>query len=178
MKKNPERERVPQGRRLLLFYFERGTPLIVLLIFMALLFLIWPVEGLAFSTEEELLFFIPKKDFDEFAIIYEHSVMRTEVKDVFALEKGEILLLRTEYQSFGAGLPTEAHESFRQVGDRFINEGINQRIPKIRMRTGKTTDHRLIYNEDVQIAFNDYVEAGSVILIEEKTMTTLESLFY
>ena len=104
--------------------------------------------------------------------------MRTEVKDVFTIEEGEILLLRTEYESFGAGLPTEAFEKFTKVDGRYINEGMDVRIPEIRMRTGKTTNHRLIYNEETLLSFDDFIESGSLILIEEKSMTTLESLFY
>lgn len=166
------------GRRLPLLYFKSSAPFIMLSISMVIIFLVWPVKGLGLSTEEEFLFFIPEKNFEEFAIIYDHSVMRTEVKDVFTLDGGEILLLRTEYQSFGAGLPTEAFESFEKVDGRYINQGIHRRIPQIRMRTGRTTEHRLIYNEESEIYFDEFLEKGALIVIEEKTMTTLESLFY
>lgn len=161
-----------------LFSFKRGIPFILLFAMILALFLIRPVKGIALSMEEDLLFFFPEKDPYEFAIIYDHSVMRTEVKDVFTIEEGEVLLLRTEYESFGAGLPTEAFENFTKVDGRYINEGIYTRIPIIRMRTGKTTNHRLIYNEETTITFDQFVETGSLIFIEEKTMTTLESLFY
>jgi len=172
------REKVPKGGCLPLFYFKRGIPFILLFVTILAIFLIWPVKGLALSTEDDLLFFFPEKDPYEFAIIYDHSVMRTEVKDVFTIEAGEVLLLRTEYESFGAGLPSEAYESFTKVDGRYINEGIHTRIPVIRMRTGKTTNHRLIYNEEILIFFDEFVETGTLLLIEEKRMTTIESLFY
>ncbi len=169
---------MPKQRRLPLFSFKRVIPIIFLLIMILTLFLSWPVKGLVIKSEGEVLLFFPTKELQEFAIIYDHSVMRTEVKDVFTLESGEVVLLRTEYESFGAGLPTEAFENFTKVDGRYINEGINVRLPQIRLRTGKTTDHRLIYNEESTVSFDDIVEPGSLILIEEKSMTTLESLFY
>ncbi len=172
------RDRAPITGCLPLFYLKRGSPFILLFVLILSIFLVWPVKGLGISTEDNLLFFFPKQEPYEFAIIYDHSVMRTEVKDVFTLEDGEILLLRTEYESFGAGLPSEAFESFEKVDGRYINDGINQRLPEIRMRTGKTADHRLLFNENQEIYFNDFLVPGSLIVFEEKTMTTLESLFY
>jgi len=177
-KKNYSGEGVPKPGYLPLFSFKRGIPFILMFVMILAIFLIRPVKGIALSTENDLLFFFPEKDPYEFAIIYDHSVMRTEVKDVFTIEEGEILLLRTEYESFGAGLPTEAFEKFTKVDGRYINEGMDVRIPEIRMRTGKTTNHRLIYNEETLLSFDDFIESGSLILIEEKSMTTLESLFY
>ncbi len=175
---NASKDRVPKPGHLPLCSFKRGIPFILLFMMIVLLFLIWPVKGIAISTEKDQLFFFPEQAPYEFAIIYDHSVMRTEVKDVFTIEEGEILLLRTEYESFGAGLPSEAFENFTKVDGRYINEGINVRLPEIRMRTGKTTNHRLIYNEETTISFDEYLETGSLLLIEEKTITTLESLFY
>lgn len=172
------KDRVPKPGHLPLCFFKRVIPFILLFVMIVLLFLIWPVKGIAISTENGLLFFFPEQGPYELAIIYDHSVMRSEVKDVFTIEEGEILLLRTEYQSFGAGLPTEAFENFTKVDGRYINEGINIRLPEIRMRTGRTTNHRLIYNENAEISLDDHLETGSLLLIEERTMTTLESLFY
>lgn len=169
---------MPQKRCLILLYLQKHIPIFFIITSMIILFLLWPVKGLAISTENDLLFFFPEKELVEFAIVYDHSVARTEVKDVFTLEEGEIRLLRTEYESFGAGLPTEEFENFTQVDGRYINDGINERIPEIRMRTGRTTDHRFIYNENSPVYFNKYIEMGSLVLIEEETMTRLESLFH
>ena len=157
---------------------KRGSSFILLFVFILTIFLLWPVKGLGVSTEGALLFFIPSGEEEEFAIIYQHSVMKTEVKDVFRLDEGELLLLRTEYESFGAGLPAEAFESFTKVDGRYVNDGINRRIPDIPIRTGRIANHRLAFGENFIIYFDDHVEPGSLILLEEKTMTTLGSLFY
>lgn len=169
---------MPNKRHLPLFSFKPVIPIVFLLIMILILFLSWPVKGLVVITEGEVLFFFPSKAAQEFALIYEHSVMKTEVKDVFTLASGELLMLRTEYESFGAGLPTEAFENFTKVEGRYINDGIDLSLPQIRLRTGRTTNHRLMYNEASFFTLDDFVEPGSLIVIEEKTMTTLESLFY
>ncbi len=169
---------MPVTGHLPLFYFERGRSFVLLFVLILSIFLVWPVKGLGISTEDTLLFFFPRPELYEFAIIYDHSVMKTEVKDVFTVEDGEILLLRTEYESFGAGLPTEAFKSFEQVDGRYINDGIDQRLAEIRLRTGKTANHRLVFNEAETIYFNDFLETGSLLILEEKSMTTLKSLFY
>jgi len=70
------------------------------------------------------------KEGDRFAIEFVHSVERTPVKEVFKIGQDcTIYLVETEYESFGAGLPTMPGE-----GEESVLEGGKIRITGIRRK--------------------------------------------
>jgi hypothetical protein len=76
------------------------------------------------------LYQAPVKEGDEFSIEFVHSVERTPVKEVFRIEQDHnIYLVETEYESFGAGLPTMPYE-----GEESVLEGGKIRITGMRRK--------------------------------------------
>lgn len=76
------------------------------------------------------LYQAPVKEGDEFVIEFVHSVERTPVKEIFKIEQDyNIYLVGTEYESFGAGLPTMPCE-----GEESVLEGAKIRITGIRRK--------------------------------------------
>ena len=85
---------------------------------------------------------------DSFSIRYQHSVARTPVIEFFEIKDGKILLTGTEYQSYGAGLPTEAVQGEYVVeDDKFIIKDINQFLPEILLRVSDYAEHEFIFNQ-------------------------------
>jgi hypothetical protein len=87
---------------------------------------------LTFKVEEMRsgvrLYQAPVKVGDRFALEFVHSVERTPVKEVFRIERySKIYLIETEYESFGAGLPTMPDE-----GEQSVVEGGKIRITGMR----------------------------------------------
>ena len=56
-------------------------------------------------------------------------------------------LLRTEYQSFGVGLPfLETEGDFRQEGNVYVMDCMDRRFPELSLRTGVGTQLTLYLN--------------------------------
>lgn len=52
-------------------------------------------------------FEIPVEDGESVVLAYTHSVEKTPVRDVYVVEDDALRMVRTEFSSFGAGLPTD-----------------------------------------------------------------------
>lgn len=86
---------------------------------------------------------------DNFSIKYLHSVARTPVIEFFEIKDGKILLTGTEYQSYGAGLPTSAvNGEYIVEDDKFIIKNINQFLPDIMLRVSDYAEHEFIFNQE------------------------------
>jgi hypothetical protein len=104
---------------------------------------------------------------DKFAIKYLHSVARTPVIEFFEIKDGKILLTGTEYQSYGAGLPTSAVSGEYIVeDDKFIIKNINQFLPDIMLRVSDYAEHEFIFN---QKNFKLYKNLNTETLLQIKT---------
>jgi hypothetical protein len=107
------------------------------------------------------------KDGDNFEIKYQHSVARTPVIEFFEIKDGKILLTGTEYQSYGAGLPTSAEQGDYIVeNDRFIIKNINQFLPEIMLRVSDYAKHEFIFKQE---SFKLYKNLKTETLLQIKT---------
>ncbi len=100
----------------------------------------------------------PLSDGEEFSITFIHSVNKTPVTDVYNInDDGKVLLLRTVYYDFGAGVPFDLNEgetlSFDDNGAMII-DGINREIPDFLIFVGTVSDHTLQIG-DSQISLRD-----------------------
>lgn len=109
------------------------------------------------------------KSGDEFTIKYNHSVARTPVLEFFEIKDGKILLTGTEYQSYGAGLPTSAQKGeYILENDKFIIKNIDQVLPEILLRVSDYAEHEFIYNQE---SFKLYEMVAAETLLQIKTET-------
>ena len=107
---------------------------------------------------------------DTFNIKYLHSVAKTPVIEFFEIKDGKILLTGTEYQSYGAGLPTEATQGEYIVeDDKFIIKNINQFLPEILLRVSDYAEHQFTYNQEKYLL---YKEIKNETLLQIKTQKT------
>ncbi|MEC9490249.1 MAG: DUF1850 domain-containing protein [Halanaerobiales bacterium] len=104
---------------------------------------------------------------DNFEIKYQHSVARTPVLEFFEIKDGKILLTGTEYQSYGAGLPTSAEQGDYIVkNDRFYIKNIDQFLPEIMLRVSDYAEHEFIFNQE---SFKLYKNLKTGTLLQIKT---------
>ena len=71
-----------------------------------------------------------------------HSVQKTPVREMLAVEQGggSLELIETRYRSFGVGLPfLESEGDFRQEGSDFVLGGMERHFPGLSLRTGVGT---------------------------------------
>lgn len=104
---------------------------------------------------------------DNFSIKYLHSVAQTPVIEFFQIKDGEIFLTGTEYESYGAGLPTSAEQGNYITEDgKFIIENINQQLPEIMLRVSDYAQHEFIFdNKTIKL----YEKVKTETLLQIKT---------
>ena len=104
---------------------------------------------------------------DQFNIKYQHSVARTPVIEFFEIKDGKILLTGTEYQSYGAGLPTSTEQGDYLVeNDKFIIKNIDQFLPEIMLRVSDYAEHEFIFNKQ---SYKLYKTVKTETLLQIKT---------
>ncbi len=94
-----------------------------------------------------VLFQAPFREGLVFSIRYTHSVNKSPVIDEFRMERdGTVVLLRTVFFSFGAGIPTEAPPGavMRTTAEGIEIDGIEQRIAPFLLFVGTEAGHELI----------------------------------
>ena len=83
----------------------------------------------------------------QFSLRFIHSVQKTPVREDLVVEPDGFRLLRTEYQSFGVGLPfLETEGDFRQEGNVYVMDHMDRRFPELSLRTGVGTQLTLYLN--------------------------------
>ncbi|MFG6115302.1 DUF1850 domain-containing protein [Halobacillus sp. MO56] len=119
-----------------------------ILLLLPLLFIHLTVLTVSVNDDLERAFFIQEEE--SFSIRWVHSVEKEEWEEMFVVEDGQIVLDSTRFKTFGAGVPNDAGE------DTFIKDGwvymteIYQPIGhQLVTRTGKTTEHRFIKEDEV-----------------------------
>lgn len=85
---------------------------------------------------------VPAEDGTEVTIEYTHSVERTPVRDVYVVDDGDLVMDRTEFRSFGAGLPS--HASGQREGDAYVHRPPDQRHETLIVATGHVAGHDLV----------------------------------
>ncbi|MCR4401311.1 MAG: DUF1850 domain-containing protein [Firmicutes bacterium] len=103
-----------------------------------------------------------------FEVRFVHSVERTPVCEVFAVESGGVIyLVETRYKSFGAGLPTIADEGARfalEDGEVRIT-GIRRRIGELDLAVSPVPGHSLVVSGKM-FAFADVARPGTALNIK------------
>lgn len=149
----------------------------MLILLCLLIYLLLPIQIISLSVDESTLFNVTIDIGEEFYIDYTHSVMKTTVRDVFEItENNTLRLTRTEYSSFGAGLPTENYGSFKLENGRYINEGINMELSYIPLRVGNIANHRLLLQEGNEFFLTNFVEGGTLIDVKPRKITRLQNI--
>jgi len=112
---------------------------------------------------------------DQFTIKYLHSVAKTPVLEIFEIRKGEILLIATEYQSYGAGLPFLNEHQYTLENNKFIIREINKKLPQILLRVSDYALHEFIYQNK---SYKLYELVSDETLLEISTKKTNRFNYY
>lgn len=94
------------------------------------------------AEDGEELVVTPVGDDTEVVVEYTHSVERTLVRDVYVPDDGRLVMIRTEFSSFGAGLPAQADVTVRD--GRFVYRPPRSEYETLRVKTGEIADHDIV----------------------------------
>lgn len=131
--------------------------LAVLLLFAAILF-IPAVRQLVIVQEDtgRILYHTDVRIGDTFTVYYRHSVNKGPVEDVFEIDPGYgILLKKSIFRSFGAGIPGESQEGhiLRIRDDHMELDNINRKLDAYLLYVGTVAEHAFIKDtERVELA--------------------------
>jgi hypothetical protein len=146
-------------------------PAIVVITVGAILLIALFSPRLAFRVEEARsgarLYQVPVKEGDEFALEFVHSVQRTPVKEIFRIERdGKIYLVETEYESFGAGLPTMPDEGAQSVveGGKIRITGMHREIEPFLVAVSPVPGHVLTVGGE-EVVLVSLAKAGTGLRI-------------
>ena len=104
-------------------------------------------ELLLYNSEtNEIYRTFPVSEGTEFSVEFIHSVNKSPVKDVFVIRNEEIVVDRTIYSAFGAGVQTEIEEGQKLEYDKdgnMVVSGFNIVFPVVKYIVGTVYDHVL-----------------------------------
>ncbi|TXJ25611.1 DUF1850 domain-containing protein [Brachyspira aalborgi] len=117
------------------------------------------------------IFNIKKK---EFIISYTHSVNRGRVRDYYIIKSKYIILSKTRFMSYGAGIPEpEKRQKFRETEDYIEISDINRKIDNLYLFVGTIANHKIEIDEK-KIELKEIFKSQENIKIEYKILSIFE----
>lgn len=117
------------------------------------------------------IFNIEKK---EFIISYTHSVNRGRVRDYYIIKNKYIILSKTRFMSYGAGIPEpEKRQKFRETEDYIEISDINRKIDNLYLFVGTIANHKIEIDEK-KIELKEIFKPQENIKIEYKILSIFE----
>ena len=117
------------------------------------------------------IFNIEKK---EFIISYTHSVNRGRVRDYYIIKSKYIILSKTRFMSYGAGIPEpEKRQKFRETEDYIEISDINRKIDNLYLFVGTIANHKIEIDEK-KIELKQIFKPQENIKIEYKILSIFE----
>lgn len=117
------------------------------------------------------IFNIEKK---EFIISYTHSVNRGRVRDYYIIKSKYIILSKTRFMSYGAGIPEpEKRQKFTETEDYIEISDINRKIDNLYLFVGTIANHKIEIDEK-KIELKKIFKPQENIKIEYKILSIFE----
>ena len=117
------------------------------------------------------IFNIEKK---EFIISYTHSVNRGRVRDYYIIKSKYIILSKTRFMSYGAGIPEpEKRQKFRETEDYIEISDINRKIDNLYLFVGTIANHKIEIDGE-KIELKKIFKPQESIKIEYKILSLFE----
>lgn len=111
------------------------------------------------SLDGDVLLEEDVEDGEEVMLEYVHSVEKTEVREVYVVRDSSLVLNRTEYSSFGAGLHSGDVE--RTSDDVYVHRPDVEREHELVVATGEVAGHTLLVDGE-RYRLAEEAEDGSV----------------
>jgi hypothetical protein len=139
--------------------------------------LLWPM-GPAFEIADRVghsVFCSRSAVGQEFVLSFTHSVNRRPVYDTLRVERDHLVIVRSRYDSFGAGMPEASTDEGTLIiaNDGWLEWTVNRPVPEITVRVGWVANHTLtIEGRDIRLA--DLAEPGSPLTMRVRAVRMLD----
>ncbi len=114
-----------------------------------LIFLLLPQVPVLSVTEAKTdvpVLYVKVRDGQEFSIAFTHSVNRRPVRDYIRVAGEQLLVVRSEYDAFGAGMPEtpQGEMTLRLMPEgKLVLANVNRRLPEFTIFVGAVANHIL-----------------------------------
>jgi hypothetical protein len=112
---------------------------------------------------------------EEFVLSFTHSVNRRPVYDTIRMARDHIVVVKSRYDAFGAGMPehSTAEGIFRVAEDGWIEWTINRRMPEVVVRVGRVANHTL-HLKGREIPLASLANPGTAVALRSRTYSELD----
>lgn len=126
----------------------------------------------------QILFIAPVRADEQFTIGFTHSIAKTPVDEVFMVARnGELIVIETIYESFGAGLPfdTEGQQQLITENGKYRLINLDRHLPDFLMAVGTVANHQLLI-KGRQIPFLQFAQPGQSVRVKVQTHSLITHL--
>jgi hypothetical protein len=101
---------------------------------------------------------------EEFVLSFIHSVNRRPVYDTLRTEGDHLVIVKSRFDSFGAGMPesSTSEGTLAVAPDGWLEWTVNRPVREIAVRVGRVADHILQF-KGREIRLSDLAEPGSAL---------------
>jgi hypothetical protein len=112
---------------------------------------------------------------EEFVLSFVHSVNRRPVYDTLRAEGDHLVIVRSMFDAFGAGMPEAStpEGTLAVAPDGWLEWTVNRPVPEITVRVGRVADHMLIL-KGREIRLADLSEPGSALTLRARKARWLD----
>jgi hypothetical protein len=141
-------------------------------------FLLWPLSPILEITdgrEGRILFCAHVEPCEEFVLSFVHSVNRRPVYDTLRVEADHLVIVKSMFDSFGAGMPDASTQdgTLTVAEDGWMEWTVNRPTPEIIVRVGRVADHTLHFKGRV-IHLSDLGKPGSALTLRVRKSRWLD----
>ncbi len=111
---------------------------------------------------------------EEFILSFIHSVNKRPVFDTLRARGDHIVIVRSRFDAFGAGMPEATTEqgTFRVLEDGRLEWTVNRPVPEIVVRVGRVAQHTLTFRgRDIRLA--ELAAPGSALTLRIRPISPL-----
>ncbi|MFB3819888.1 MAG: DUF1850 domain-containing protein [Candidatus Methylomirabilales bacterium] len=138
------------------------------LLLAALALVAWAEGGMVLELiavpAEQVVLCAEASEGEEFVLSFVHSVNRRPVYDTFQVRDGELVILKSRFDSFGAGMPEASTDAgtLRVLPDGWLEWTVNRPVPEVIVRVGLVARHELQIR-NTSIALADVAAPGTAL---------------
>jgi hypothetical protein len=141
-------------------------------------FLLWPmvpVLEIVDGRGGRVVFCARAQPGQEFVLSFVHSVNRRPVYDTLRVEADHLVIVRSRFDTFGAGMPEASTQdgTLRVAEDGWLEWTVNRPTPELAVRVGRVADHTVHYKGQ-EIRLSDLAEPGSALTLRVRKSRCLD----
>jgi hypothetical protein len=141
-------------------------------------FLLWPMVPVLEIVDRQSgrsAFCTRAQPGDELVLSFVHSVNHRPVYDTLRVEADHLVIIRSRFDSFGAGMPEVSTQdgTLTIAQDGWLEWTVNRPTPEVTVRVGRVADHTVHY-KGRDIRLSDLAEPGSALTLRVRKSRWLD----